>query len=661
MCGIVGTLNLHRDAPVDEAMLRRMLGQIRHRGPDQFGLLLDPPVGLGNARLSIIDLATGQQPIGSADGRLWIVYNGEMFNYLEVRPTLEARGYRFATQSDTEVVLHLYEEYGADCLQYVNGQFALAIWDRQERTLFLARDRVGIRPLYYTLRDGVLLFASEIKALLVDPRVPAALDPVALGQIFTFWSPLASRTAFRDVYSLPPGHTLHVRAGETLPAPKRYWALEFPVEPPPCRPLEDDAAELRALLVDATRVRLRADVPVAAYLSGGLDSSTTSALIRNYTGSHLETFAITFSDPAFDESRFQQRAAAFIGAAHHAVHCTHEDIGRALPETIWHCETPLLRTAPVPLLLLSRRVQQSGFKVVMTGEGADEFLGGYNIFKEALVRRFWARQPESTWRPLLLQRLYPYVGELGQAGDYLRAFFGRGLLEVDAPDYSHAVRWHNTARTQRFFSAELQAALGDCPSPIAQIALPPDFARWPLLARAQYLEATIFLGEYLLTSQGDRVMAAHGVEGRMPFLDYRLIEFANRLPPQRKIVGLREKVLLKHVARDLLPPEIWQRAKRPYRAPVHASFFPAGQPLDYVAELLSPQRVAETGYFNPRAVAGVLTKIEQGRPVGETDDMALAGVLTTQLVHQLFVADFWPRPSLGAGEDVKTVRLRTSD
>ncbi|MBN1955564.1 MAG: asparagine synthase (glutamine-hydrolyzing) [Anaerolineae bacterium] len=657
MCGIVGVLNLMDERPVEENMLRRMLGMIRHRGPDQFGILLDGPLGLGSARLSIIDLATGQQPIGNEDGALWIVCNGEMFNYVEARRELAARGHRFATASDTEVILHLYEEHGPACLQQINGQFALAIWDRRARTLFLARDRLGIRPLYYTLCDGALLFGSEIKALLADPRVPAAIDPVALDQVLTFWCPLAPRTAFRGIVALPPGHSLLLEplAGQgEVPAPQRYWKLDFEAGR---RGKAECAAELYELLVDATRVRLRADVPVAAYLSGGLDSSTVSALIRRYTGRHLETFAVTFDDPAFDESAFQQQVSRWLGTKHHVVRCTAAKVGRALPDAIWHAEVPITRTAPVPLFLLSRLVNRAGFKVVMTGEGADEFLGGYNIYKEALVRRFWARNPGSEWRPLLLHRLYPYIGQLGRTRDYLHAFFGQGLEDVDAPDYSHAIRWRNTRRARRFFSAELRAELGQRPDqPVDEVSLPDSFAQWDLLARAQYLEATIFLPGYLLSSQGDRVMAAHAVEGRMPFLDHRLVDFAARLPPQLKVRGLVEKYLLKEVARELLPEEIWRRTKRPYRAPIWSSLFPAREPLDYVAELLSPQRVAAYGYFHPAAVRGLVTKIEQGRAISESDDMALAGILTTQLVHQLFVGDFQPRPPLAAHDDVKIVR-----
>lgn len=281
MCGIVGTLNLTSQRPIEELTLRQMLAMIRHRGPDQFGIYRDQHVGLGNARLSILDFTTGQQPITNEDGTLWIVYNGEVFNYVELRPELEARGHRFETHTDTEVILHLYEDYGPACLNYLNGQFAMAIWDTRSETLFLARDRVGIRPLYYTVADGALIFGSEIKAILADPRVEAELDPLALDQIFTYWSTLSPNTVFKNIYDVPPGHYMIARHGEIHL--EQYWQLTFPDEPIPARPVEDAVAEFRELLIDATQIRLRADVPVGAYLSGGLDSSTTSAIIRNYT------------------------------------------------------------------------------------------------------------------------------------------------------------------------------------------------------------------------------------------------------------------------------------------------------------------------------------------------------------------------------------------
>jgi asparagine synthase (glutamine-hydrolysing) len=665
MCGIVGIHNLSSDQPIEEGVLRQMLALIRHRGPDQFGIYLDRKVGLGNARLSIIDLSGGQQPISNEDGSLWIVYNGEVFNYPELRLEMEALGHLFSTNTDTEVILHLYEEYGPHCLERLNGQFAIAIWDAKNRTLFLARDRLGIRPLFYTLSEGRLLFGSEIKALFGSRMLTPEIDPAALDQIFTYWSTLSPRTAFKNVQEVPPGHFLLVRNGELhLEA---YWQLVFPEADsyPTETGLVSSAKaqfktmadgyldEYRSLLIDAAQVRLRADVPVGAYLSGGLDSSTIAAIIRNYTPNRLDTFSISFSDEAFDESDFQRRMASYLGTDHHVITARHADIGRVFPDVIWHTETPVLRTSPAPMFLLSRLVRENNFKVVLTGEGADEFLGGYDIFKEALIRRFWARNPQSRIRPLLLQKLYPEIANLPNSSSYLASFFGAGLSDYESPDYSHQIRWKNTRRTRRFFSDGLLSAIeGQREDGRQTITYPNGFENWHPLSRAQYLESMIFLSQYLLSSQGDRPAMAHSVEGRFPFLDYRVVQFSAKLPPHLKLFGLTEKYLLKKTAQEWLPEEIWQRRKRPYRAPIHRSFF-NDETQEYVLDLLSPETILRAGIFNPARVNQMVSKLQNGGRLGETDDMALAGILSTQLLHYLFIDSFQMPPPLGEHEDVK--------
>ena len=652
MCGIAGVLNLTPGPPPDESQLRQMLGMLRHRGPDEFGIYLDEHAGLGSARLSIIDLSSGQQPISNEDGTMWIVFNGEIFNYVELRPDLEARGHRFSTHSDTEVLLHLYEEYGPGCLDRLNGQFAFAIWNARDRTLFLARDRLGVRPLFYTTAGGGLIFGSEIKALLADPRVRAEIDPVALDQIFTFWSTLSPRSAFKGIVEVPPGHYLVAKNGEVSVSP--YWTVDFPAAPEPARDETEYFEELERLLVDAVTIRLRADVPVGAYLSGGLDSSVIASIIRNHTRNRLDTFSIAFDDANFDESSYQRRMAKFLGTEHQVVQASHADIGRAFPDVIWHTETPITRTAPAPMFLLSQRVRDCGYKVVLTGEGADEFLGGYDIFKEAKIRRFWARQPESSRRPLLFQRLYPDVVGLGKNNpSILAAFFQGGVTDVDTPAYSHAVRWRNNRRACLLFSEHLRAEVaGTSGDAIGQVAYPPDFPRWAPLARAQFLELTIFMSQYLLSSQGDRVAMAHSVEGRHPFLDCRVVEFCNRLPANLKLRVLTEKYALKKLSRKWIPAEISQRPKRPYRAPIQRSFFDKHR-VDYVRELLSPDGLKKSGYFNPAAVASLLGKVEQGSDISESNEMGLVGIISTQLLHHHFVDNFRKSPPLSKEAPVK--------
>jgi asparagine synthase (glutamine-hydrolysing) len=650
MCGIIGTLDWSGEHPPEVSLLRRMLSIIRHRGPDEFGIYMDQRVGIGCARLSIVDLSTGQQPIPNEDESLWIVFNGEIYNHPELRVELAQAGHSFSTRSDTEVILHLYEDMGPECLHRLNGQFAIAIWDTRKEELFLARDRLGIRPLFYTVlpHSQGLVFGSEIKALLLDPRVEARLDPFALAQAFTFWAPLAPHTVFQDVLELPPGHYMQVRVNSsdsphTL-TPSRYWGLTFPKagREEPVSP-KDAAEQLRSLLSDATRLRLRADVQVGSYLSGGIDSTFIAALIRQHTPEALCTFSIAFDEPAFDERSYQEVATAFLATDHCRTECTNADIGRIFPEVVWHAEAPLLRASPAPMYLLSRLVRENSIKVVLTGEGADEFLGGYNIYKEDKVRRFWARHPDSNWRPLLLRRLYPYVADLSRGGDaYLAAFFRHGLTQVDDVGYSHQIRWRNTARLQRLFSSELQEVLSvdGGYDPVAELLASLDGALpgWSPLAQAQYIEVTTFMSPYLLSSQGDRMMAANSVEGRFPFLDHRVVEFCSRLPSHLKIRGLEEKYILKKSAQGLLPSSVWQRRKQPYRAPIHPAFF--GRSLEYVETMLSPEAVQASGIFNPKAVDRLVHKCQAGVRVSESDDMALVGVLSTQLLHHLFTHNF---------------------
>lgn len=654
MCGIAGILNLVEDAPPGEHVLRAMLGMLRHRGPDQFGIYRDSSVGLGNARLSIVDLGGGQQPISNEDGRYWIVFNGEIFNHVELRADLEARGHRFATHCDTETIIHAFEEEGPACLSRFNGQFAIALWDRQEKTLFLARDRVGVRPLFFTRTENSLVFGSEIKAVLAAPGVRADLDAAALAEVFTYWSAQPPRSCFQGIQELPPGHYLIARNGAWTVHP--YWSPDF--ESPPRdkeRSLEEYVDELGERLIDATRIRLRADVPVGAYLSGGLDSSLIAAIVKQLGVGHLDTFSIAFSDPRYDESPFQRRMAEFLGTDHQVVYATHEEIGRVFPSVIWHTETPLLRTAPAPMFLLSKLVRNRGYKVVLTGEGADEFLAGYDIFKEARIRRFWARQPASTGRPQLLRRIYPDIQNLATTGkSYLSAFFGAGLTDVGAPSYSHAIRWRNARRNHRLFSPDFQQRLRDTNSRELPEPLPRDWAAWDPLEQAQYVEITTFLSPYLLSSQGDRVAMAHSVEGRYPFLDARVMEFCNRLPTRYKLRGLSEKYLLRRLAQRWLPAEIGKRGKRPYRAPIHRSFFSNPAP-EYVEGVLSSDSLRASGVFNPLAVEHLATKLRQNRPAGELDEMALVGVISTQLWYEQFIRDYRPAGALTERDDVKVV------
>jgi asparagine synthase (glutamine-hydrolysing) len=643
MCGIVGTVHFD-GSPPDRQLLQRMLQAIRHRGPDASGVHVEGPAGLAHARLSIIDLQGGQQPMPNEDGSLWVTFNGEIFNYLELREALQAEGHRFATRSDTEVILHAYEEYGEDCVRQFNGQWAFAVWDNRRKTLFLSRDRLGVRPLYYTTAGKKFLFASEVKSLLVHPEVVRGLDPLGLDQVFTFWSTLPPRTVFRGIFELPPGHNLVVRDQQLRSAP--HWQLNYD-RCDQSMPEAECAERLLDLLTDATRLRLRSDVPVGAYLSGGLDSTVTTALARRSTTGPLRTFSITFDDAEFDESHYQRLAVDALQTDHEMIHCRLEDIGRVFPDVIWHAERPVLRTAPAPMYLLSELVRSEGFKVVLTGEGADETLGGYDIFKEAKVRRFWAARPESDFRARLLQRLYPYLPNLrAQSLAYRKAFFHVRPEDLASPFFSHLPRWELTARLKLFFSAAMQAELADHDAYAECLALlPAAYARWHPFCQAQYLESATLLPGYILSSQGDRMAMAHSVEGRYPFLDHRVVEFAAAIPRRMKMRGLDEKHILKRAAAGLVPPAVLERTKQPYRAPDAKCFFSSsagGAPLAYVEELLSPRRIRDDGIFQPEAVERLVQKVRRGLSIGVKDNMALVGILSTQLVIDRFLRSSAP-------------------
>src|SRR5260221_253837 len=497
MCGIAGFFALLPRPLAPRGVLERMVEAVRHRGPDDGGVYLDDRAGLGHRRLSIVDLSGGRQPLSTADEKLWVTFNGEIFNYVELTKELTARGRVFRTRCDTETILHAYAEYGPDGVQSLNGDFAYALWDRSRKRLVMARDRMGVRPLYYTVHQGVLVFASELKSLFLYPGLRAELDPLGLDQCFTFWSALAKQ---------------HNEA--------------------------------------------------------------------------LRTFSLEFESPELDESAYQRTLVDALSTDHSSLRCKGGDISASFEQVIRHTERPVLRSAPAALYLLSRQVRDHGFKVVLTGEGADEVFGGYDIFKEAMVRRFWARQPDSKWRPLLLRRLYPYLGGLqSQPTKYLEAFFRQGLGASGDPLFSHLPRFALTRRISQFYSGDLRRTInGYDPLEDLRSTLPPQFASWHPLSRAQYLETGCLLPGYILSSQGDRVAMAHGVEGRFPFLDHRVVELGAALAPAMKLKGLREKYVLRQRLGRHLPSSIVERPKQPYRAPDSESFLHAGPP-QYVEEL----------------------------------------------------------------------------
>lgn len=637
MCGIAGIFHLKDNQQSDRNILGRMLVRIQHRGPDESGMFLAPQIGLGHVRLSILDLKTGSQPMPDESKNYWIVFNGEIFNYIELREELIKKGYRFRTTSDTEVLLQLYKEYGKDCLQKLNGQFAFAIWDKSSEELFLARDRVGIRPFYYTLVNNTFIFGSEIKAILEYPEVHAEISSHTLSQIFTFWAPLSPNTIFRNIKELPPGSYMIVNKKGIRSA--KYWELTFPPAGEERDISLDEALqELDTLYRDAVNIRLRADVPVGAYLSGGIDSSITTAYIRQIFPDILRTFSIGFADKEFDESHYQKIVIDNLHTKHSGVYCTSQEIADTYPEVVWHTEVPLLRTSPAPMYFLSESVRKNNFKVVITGEGADEMFAGYNIFKETIIRNFWSRQPDSRIRPLLLKKLYPYIPQLSQNPGVLKLFFGYRLQDTGSPFYSHLLRWHNTSRLKAFLSAEYSEDVNRY-DPVEDLKklLPEGFDKWSTLAKAQWLEINIFMSEYLLSSQGDRMAMANSIEGRYPFLDHRIMEFAATLPPGFKLHGLTEKYILKKMMKGKLPDVIVDRPKQAYRAPIGSTF--VRNTPDYLKNILSENTIRKAGIFDPDNVTKLQEKMSSGQNSSEMDNMALTGIISTQLLYDLFIAN----------------------
>lgn len=641
MCGIAGMVALREGAPPPHrADLEAMAAALRHRGPDEFGLYRDQSAGLAHARLSIIDVATGQQPMADSQGTLWIVFNGEVFNYIELRDELVALGYRFRTRSDTEVVVNAYHAWREKAFERFNGQFALAIWDPARATLVLARDRHGIQPLYLSQHAGRLWFASEVKAIFAGaPSLRRAVDATGLSQTLTLWSVAPPRSIFEGISELEPGHfcTLSSQGLQD----RAYWSPRYPIAPAPASAAspQEAADRVRASLEHAVRLRmLRADVPVGTYLSGGLDSSLLAALAHRVKSGRFSTFSVRFEDAEYDETRYQRAVAAAIGSDHKELLVRRQDIAGAFPDVVFHAERPILRTAPAPLLLLSRFVRDAGTKVVLTGEGADEIFAGYDLFREGKIRRFWGRQPASRTRPRLLARLYPYLLRSPVAQQSMaQQFFGRKREQWREPGFAHRTRWDGGAALHRLLEPGLRRQFDGTEVVDGLLAdLPHDFPRWSFLAQDQYLESRTLLSGYLLSSQGDRMLMAHSVEGRFPYLDADLVELANGLPDACKLRVLDEKHVLKRAALGMVPDAIRCRQKQPYRAPDAVCFTAADAP-DWVAEMIEPKTLADAGLFDAQAVQRLWSKCRRAAQPSNTDNMALCAVLSAQLLHHQFV------------------------
>ena len=630
MSGIAGIV---RQFPtgVSVDLLGRMAASVRHRGPDGYGFYVGQRVGFAHVRLSVVDIAGGAQPLTNEDGQVVVTYNGGIYNHPELRRELEEKGHVFRTRSDTEVLVHGYEEWGVNLLKRLNGQFAFAIYDRNTETVLIARDRFGVRPLFYAQRKGALYFGSEVKAILACGEVEAALDRRGLDEIFTFSAARPPRTPFAGIASLEPGTYGILKDGALWL--HRYYELDYPeavAEP------ADVVERLDELMLRSVGMRLRGDVPVGAYVSGGLDSSITASLAASASPQTLRSFSITSADPRFDESEFQREVARDVGSIHADAGITQAGIALSFPEVLWHTETPLLGTAPVTMYHLARLARNSGIKVVLTGEGADELFLGYDLFKEVSVRRFCQRQPGSLGRQRLFDRIYPAMIGQERGGESWRNFLLRAGAPTD-PLFSHLPRFLLSAHAKEFYSPEFTSGLGgiDVLSELRG-SLPVRYFGWSSLNQAAYLEMTTHLSPYLLSSQGDRVAMAHGVEGRFPFLDHRLFEFAAALPTGSRLRGLREKEVLRRWSSRILSPRIKDRRKQPPRAPGAPSFFGPGAP-GWIGDHLTPEALRRVGVFSPASVAGLVRRCRAGLTSEDRENQSIVGVLSTQLWHHQFI------------------------
>jgi len=642
MCGICGIVSRNGSTP-DKDLLRKMLDRLYHRGPDGRGWFRDRFAALGHTRLSIIDLEGGTQPLCNEDESLWISFNGEIYNYIELRDELISLGHVFRTNSDTEVIVHAWESWRENCFSRFNGQWAIALWDRKERELILSRDRHGIRPLYYTQNRDKFLFASEVKALFADSSIERAFSPEGLQEIFTFWGPVAPRSVFKGVFELPPGTFAVLKEKDLSITP--YWSIKFSEAKKNNEgDLLEKAEELRDRLDRAVRLRFeRSDVPVGAYLSGGIDSSITSSIVMKYARKGLKTFSLGFFDPQFDEGRYQKKMIDYLGSDHSSLIIDYSDIARIFPKVMEHAERPILRTAPAPLFMLSQLVKDSGYKVVVTGEGADEVLGGYDIFREAFIRNKVLTDGQTPETENLLKRLYPWMGDKFQSTPaFTKSFFSKNLI-IDDPGISHRPRWDNTKLLYPIFTKDFAefSKSSDIISPLLN-QLPSDSINWSYLQKAQWLEYTTLLFGYILSAQGDRMLMANSIEGRFPFLDVDLDEFSNGLNSEYKLRSddMIEKYILKEAYRNDIPREILERPKQPYQSPNGVSFIHNFSDVQWLNEIREKEFVESTGIFDSQAIMKLFQKAStMGNEMSFADNTRVISFISTMLIHKQFIID----------------------
>jgi asparagine synthase (glutamine-hydrolysing) len=632
MCGIAGAIDLSGRREFSAARLLAMTGAIAHRGPDDEQIHREPGLALGVRRLSIVDLAGGRQPISNEDGSVWTTQNGELFLYPELQRQLVARGHRLATRCDTELWVHLYEDLGEGVFEEARGQFAVAIWDRKERTLLLGRDRVGICPLYYTRVDDWLLWGSEIKALLASGLVQARPDPKGIDLLFNTFCAGTSRTFFAGITSIPPGNYLRVKDGRI--ELKQYWDLDFPDAGAERRladatPLVD---ELEFLMRQAVERRLRGDVPVVGYISGGLDSTVVLGLSSRQRGTAVPSFTIGLDRAGPDERSHAKESAEVLGSRLSTVTMTRADIVATYPELIRAAEGPVMDSSAACLLRLAREVHDQGFKVALTGEGADEALAGYAWFKSQKIRNMLY------WGPLALgMRGARSVALASISGSFnsrpqLLGIGGSRIAQQDVYDFMGQARsllysegmWNELADHSFYDDLDIKNSR---------------FPRWHPLNQSLYVGYKVMLAGLLLLGKGDRVAMNSSVETRYPLLDEDLVTFCAGIAPEYKLHGLTDKWLLRQVAKRTLPPRIANRPKTMFRASRSEAFLDPDRP-PWVDQLLSPESLKATGWFDPDCVArerAAQIRFPRITPKRIIMDLSLTCVVATQLWQHIYL------------------------
>jgi asparagine synthase (glutamine-hydrolysing) len=654
MCGIIGIYGRESDQIYRKEILIKMLSSLKHRGPDGWGYYMSPDIALGHARLSIVDLATGDQPMVTEKNV--INYNGEIYNYIELRDELEKMGVKFHTTCDTEVLLKAYEFYGEECFQKFNGQFAVLIWNKKRKELIIARDRFGVRPLYILKHKNHLYFSSELKAFDQIRDYQREFDHKRLYEHCLLWNTFGDQTVYKEIKSIPAGCYALYKDGSKVKE-ERYYDLGR-TSGSKFNSYNDAENAFKSLMDDAVKLRLRSDVPVGAYLSGGIDSSVILHLINNHATNKFKTFSITFDDKEYDESGYQTDMVRHINSEHHSVNITYEKIDRFFPDAVYHFERPVFRTAPVPLFLLSEIVRENNIKVVLTGEGADEILWGYDSYKELKILEFWSKFPDSKIRPQLIKKLYPHLSHYKDERQYgmMKMFYEDFLNDYNNELASLNIRIHNNSILQNYFNKEHNIEFNK-KNLIQELYtwLPDNYDRFSLLQKNQYLEMRTLLSGYLLSSQGDRMSMAHSVEGRYPFLDHRVVDMLFAMNEDFKLKGFIQKYLLKKSYQSQIPASIINRPKRPYMAPDLRSFIINGKPTDNTSFFLSEDLLKDYKIFNPKWVQRFLKKFADGIPdsIGYRDNMIITFILSTQ------IANYWlkhPRQS-SLSDNLLTVKI----